>query len=118
MADGPYRVTVDAHPARTVGVFGHATAIAPPARTIKVLGHTISEWEQADMDVGLGGGWETGGKVILTSGHGSFSSASWEQGFFLPTAGFLPLGSGKGNYRGYRGIPLNTARIQISNQNR
>jgi hypothetical protein len=40
------------------------------------------------------------------------------QGFFLPTAGFLPLGSGKGSYRGYRGIPLNTARIQISNQNR
>jgi hypothetical protein len=37
---------------------------------------------------------------------------------FLPTAGFLPLGSGKGSYRGYRGIPLNTARIQISNQNR
>jgi hypothetical protein len=39
-------------------------------------------------------------------------------GFFLPTAGFLPLGSGKGSYRGYRDIPLNTARIQISNQNR
>jgi hypothetical protein len=34
-----------------------------------------------------------------------------EAGFFLPTVGFLPLGS-------YRGIPLNTARIQISNQNR
>jgi hypothetical protein len=42
----------------------------------------------------------------------------WEAGFFLPTAGFLPLGSGKGSYRGYCGIPLNTARIQISNQNR
>jgi hypothetical protein len=39
-------------------------------------------------------------------------------GFFLPTAGFLPLGSGKGSYRGYRGIPLNTVGIQISNQNR
>jgi hypothetical protein len=34
--------------------------------------------------------------------------------FFLPTVGFLPLGGGKGIYRG---IPLNTARIQISNQN-
>jgi hypothetical protein len=43
--------------------------------------------------------------------------APFEAGFFLPTAGFLPLGSGKGSYRGYRGIPLNTARIQISNQN-
>jgi mTERF domain-containing protein len=34
---------------------------------------------------------------------------------FLPTVAFLPLGSGNG---WYRGIPLNTARIQISNQNR
>jgi hypothetical protein len=34
---------------------------------------------------------------------------------FLPTVGFLPLAGGKGSYRG---IPLNTARIQISNQNR
>jgi hypothetical protein len=34
-------------------------------------------------------------------------------GFFLPTDGFLPLGSGKGSYRGYRGIPLNTARFKF-----
>jgi hypothetical protein len=45
-------------------------------------------------------------------------SPDLRSGFFLPTAGFLPLGSGKGSYRGYRGIPLNTVRIQISNQNR
>jgi hypothetical protein len=38
--------------------------------------------------------------------------------FFLPTARFLPLASGNGSNHGYRGIPLNIARIQISNQNR
>jgi hypothetical protein len=37
-----------------------------------------------------------------------------QSGFFLPTATFLPPGSGMAVYRG---IPLNTARIQISNQN-
>jgi hypothetical protein len=42
----------------------------------------------------------------------------WSAGFFLPTAGFLPLGSGKRTNGSYHGIPLNTARIQISNQNR
>jgi hypothetical protein len=36
-------------------------------------------------------------------------------GVFLPTVDFLPVPSGSGFYRG---IPLNTARIQISNQNR
>jgi hypothetical protein len=36
---------------------------------------------------------------------------------FLPTARFLPLASGNGSNRSYRGIPLNTVRIQISNQN-
>jgi hypothetical protein len=50
--------------------------------------------------------------------HGWKSIGYQQPGFFLPTAGFLPLGSGKGSYRGYRGIPLNTARIQISNQSR
>jgi hypothetical protein len=39
-------------------------------------------------------------------------------GFFLPFAGFIPPGSGNGRNRLYRGIPLNTVRIQISNQNR
>jgi hypothetical protein len=42
----------------------------------------------------------------------------WYVWVFLPTARFLPLASGNGSNRGYRGIPLNTARIQISNQNR
>jgi hypothetical protein len=53
-------------------------------------------------------------------GRGAVDNAPSSGGtrFFLPTAGFLPLGSCKGSYRGYRGIPLNTARIQISNQNR
>jgi hypothetical protein len=37
---------------------------------------------------------------------------------FLPTARFLPLASGNDSNPGYRGIPLNTVRIQISNQNR
>jgi hypothetical protein len=37
---------------------------------------------------------------------------------FLPFAGFIPPGSGNGRNRLYRSIPLNTARIQISNQNR
>jgi hypothetical protein len=44
----------------------------------------------------------------------------WAEGrrFSLWTDRFLPLASGNGSIRGYRGIPLNTARIQISNQNR
>jgi hypothetical protein len=45
--------------------------------------------------------------------YGIFSDP--RPGFFLPTVAFLPLGGGNGSYRG---IPLNTARIQISNQNR
>jgi hypothetical protein len=34
------------------------------------------------------------------------AQASLRQGFFLPTARFLPLVSGNGRYRFYRGIPL------------
>jgi hypothetical protein len=50
--------------------------------------------------------------VVNKMTHG-FERYKQKQGF-LPTATFLPPGSGRAVYRG---IPLDTARIQISNQN-